>query len=166
MFKAANAICHCVYHDRVSVRKSSWNSKCFLLQTQNQFSFWASEHGYRLEGIFKTPCRKLKQDFVKLLCNSSVGWDEHLPFEQISATQSQGCRPMLVSTGLSGNEAYSPLNFLYTWNWSLLKPNKKIMQKVIFKNALYYTAIINIYKIVIKWYIITPFHRISLFTLF
>ena len=113
MFKAANAICHCVYHDRVSVRKSSWNSKCFLLQTQNQFSFWASEHGYRLEGIFKTPCRKLKQDFVKLLCNSSVGWDEHLPFEQISATQSQGCRPMLVSTGLSGNEAYSPLNFLY-----------------------------------------------------
>lgn len=52
-----------------------------------------------------------------------LGWDEHLSFEQISATQSQGYRPMLISTGLSGNEAYSPLNFLYTWNWSPLKPN-------------------------------------------
>lgn len=37
--------------------------------------------------------------------------------------KSQGYRPMLISTGLSGNEAYSPLNFLYTWNWSPLKPN-------------------------------------------
>lgn len=73
MFKAANAICHCVYHDHVSVRKSSWNSKCFLLQTQNQFLFWASEHGCGLEGIFKTLWRKLKQDFMKLFCNSSVG---------------------------------------------------------------------------------------------
>lgn len=124
-----------VYHDHVSVRKGAEIANVSCLEHKTNSASGLPNIVTGLGEFFKTSERSWNKISWNSFLIPALEWDQHLPFKQISAMQSQDCIPMSVSTGSSENEAYSSLSFLDTWNLSLLRPllNVVISVKIILK---------------------------------
>lgn len=86
MYEAANVVCHCVYHDRVSVRERGWNRNVSCFKHKINSDSEAVNMFVGLGEFFE----HYVQSWNKISWNSFIilvlEWDQQLPLKQMPVT--------------------------------------------------------------------------------